>query len=185
MSTTPSNTRVSVRRFLVPGAFAVFVAASLLFDFQFGVGAGRTFLTFSREMAAIVPAAFVLIGLFEVWVPQHRIERHLGTGGGLRSHLWSTLLAGSTVGGLIVAFPVAYTLRRKGARYGVIFSYLGTAGVVRVPMTLFEMSFLGLDFTLIRYAVALPLVIVSAEVLGRALERRGFEMRSPGGRDAR
>jgi uncharacterized membrane protein YraQ (UPF0718 family) len=160
-------------------AFAALVGVSFALDFRFGVEAGRNFLTFSREMATIVPAAFVLIGLFEVWVPRHIVERHLGGESGLRAHLWSTILAGTTVGGLIVAFPVAFALRQKGARYAVIFSYLGTAGVVRVPMTLFEMSFLGVSFTLVRYAVALPLVIVSAELLGRALDRREFEMRSP------
>jgi len=81
----------------------------------------------------------VLIGLFQAWVPRHRIERHLGHEAGLRSHFFSVLLAGTTVGGLMVAFPVALALRQKGARYAVIFSYLETAGVVRIPMTLFEM----------------------------------------------
>jgi hypothetical protein len=46
-------------------------------------------------------------------------------------------------------------------------------------MTLFEMSFLAVPFTLVRYAVALPLLIAVAELLGRILDRRGFEMRSP------
>lgn len=170
-----------LKRLALPIAFAVFVAGSLLFDLPAGIRAGRSFLSFGREMVAIVPAAFILIGLFEAWIPQERIERHLGHGAGFASHFWSMLLAGSTVGGLMVAFPVAYSLRRKGARHAVVFSYLGTAGVVRVPMTLFEMSFLGVPFTLVRYAVALPLLIATAEILGRILDRRGFEMRSPSG----
>jgi hypothetical protein len=31
---------------------------------------------------------------------------------------------------------------------------------------------------LLRYAVALPLIILTAELLGRVLERRGYEMRA-------
>lgn len=151
----------------------------MLIDIPAGLRAGRHFLSFLREMALIVPAAFVLIGLFEVWVPRERVERHLGEGAGLSSHIWSTLLAGTTVGGLVLAFPVAYALRRKGARFAVVLSYLGAAGVARVPMTLFEISFLGAGFTLIRYAVALPLIVLSAELLGRHLDRSGFEMKSP------
>lgn len=160
-------------------AFLLFVAASVLIDIPAGVRAGEHFLSFLREMAMIVPAAFVLIGLFEVWVPREQVEQHLGPGAGLASHLWSTLLAGTTVGGLVLAFPVAYALRRKGARFAVVLSYLGTAGVVRVPMTLFEISFLGFTFTLVRYAVALPLIVISAELMGRYLDRSGFEMKSP------
>jgi uncharacterized membrane protein YraQ (UPF0718 family) len=165
-------------RLLFPAAFAVFVGVSLAADLQIGVRAGENLLRFAREMALIVPSAFVLIGLFEAWVPQHAIERHVGPDTGFRGHLWATLLAGSTVGGLMVAFPVAFALRGKGARFGVVFSYLGSAGVVRVPMTFFEISFLGVPFTLLRYAVALPLVVLTAELLGRVLERRGYEMRA-------
>jgi uncharacterized membrane protein YraQ (UPF0718 family) len=168
-------------RLLLPATFALFIGFSLAFDLRLGLRAGENLLGFAREMALILPSAFVLIGLFEAWVPQHAIERHVGPDTGLRGHLWATLLAGSTVGGLMVAFPVAFALRRKGARFGVVFSYLGSAGVVRVPMTFFEISFLGVPFTLLRYAVALPLVILSAELLGRVLERRGYEMRAPQG----
>ncbi len=164
----------------LPLAFGVFATASLAFHLPFGIEAGQQFLAFSWTMALVMPAAFVLIGLFEAWVPQHVVERHLGVESGLRAHLWSALLAGTAVGGLVVAFPVAAVLRRKGARMAVVLSYVGASGVVRVPMTLFEMSFLGVEFTLVRYAIAVPLLIVSAELLGSSLERRRFEMRYPG-----
>ncbi|MBN2195343.1 MAG: hypothetical protein JW751_21170 [Polyangiaceae bacterium] len=62
----------------------------------------------------------------------------------------------------------------------VVLSYVGASGVVRVPMTLFEMSFLGVEFALVRYAIAVPLLIVSSELLGSFLDRKGFEMRYPG-----
>jgi uncharacterized membrane protein YraQ (UPF0718 family) len=176
---SPVFLKRTLTRFAVPTGFAVLVLLSVHLDVAFGVQAAENFLSFAGEMITIVPAAFVLIGLFEAWVPHEKIERHLGHDAGLVSHIWSMLLAGTTVGGLVVAFPVAFSLRHKGARYAVVFSYLGTAGVVRVPMTLFEMSFLGVPFTLVRYAVALPLLIATAEVLGRSLERRGYTMRSP------
>ncbi len=164
----------------LPVAFGAFAAASLAFDFAFGIQAGREFVAFSWKMLVVAPAAFVLIGLFEVWVPQHTVQRHLGAGSGLRAHVWSVLLASTAIGGLVVAFPVAAMLRAKGARMAVILSYLGASGVVRVPMTLFEMSFLGVEFTLVRYAIAVPLLIVSAELLGSLMDRHGFEMRCPG-----
>ena len=125
-------------------------------------------------MLRIVPFAFILIGLFEVWVPKHVVERHLGEQAGLRAHLWAILLAGTTVGGLYVSFPVAAALQKKGARLTFLFTYVGASGVCRIPMTLFEASFLGLPFTLIRYAVAIPLIILSSELLGRYLEQRHF-----------
>ena len=159
--------------------YAVFVVVSLIAGFDIGQRTGRSFLSFAREMVFILPAAFVLIGLFEVWVPRSAVERHLGGGAGLGAYLWSIALAATTVGGLYVAFPVAAALRHKGARLGVVFAYIGLSAVCRVPMTLFEISLLGPEFTLIRYLVSVPLVILSSEVLGRHLGKRGFAFRDP------
>jgi len=80
------------------------------------------------------------------------------------------------VGGLYVAFPLAYTLGKKGASLKVVFSFLGFAGVCRIPMTLFEVSVLGLKFTLIRLAVAIPLMLIVGIVLGGGLEKRDYQI---------
>lgn len=167
-----------IKNLLPPVLFALFIAASLIFRIEFGQIAAGHFLDFGSEMIKIVPFAFILIGLFEVWVPTHVVERHLGEQAGLRAHLWAILLAGTTVGGLYVAFPVAATLQRKGARLAFLFTYIGASGVCRIPMTLFEASFLGLEFTLIRYMVSVPLIILSSELLGSYLQHRSYQIQS-------
>ena len=104
------------------------------------------------------------------------MEKHLGEKGGLRSFLWVVILGGTTIGPMIVALPVAASLYRKGARLSVIFTYLGAAAVCRIPMTIFETSYLGVKFTIIRYSVALPLIIVSSVIMGRILNRSGYKI---------
>ena len=42
-------------------------------------------------------------------------------------HYWVVFLAGTTVGGLYVAFPLAAVLYHKGARLTVIFTNVGAA----------------------------------------------------------
>ena len=86
------------------------------------------------------------------------------------------LLAGTTVGGLYVAFPVAYSLYSKGAKLSVIFTYLGAAAICRVPMAIFEASFMGIKFTRIRLLVSLPLVIVASMLLGNYLTKRNYKL---------
>jgi len=73
-----------------------------------------------------------------------------------------------------VAFPVACSLYRKGARLAVIFTYIGDAAICRIPLTIFEASFLGIKFTLTRLLVAVPLVILSSMLLGNHLKKRGY-----------
>jgi uncharacterized membrane protein YraQ (UPF0718 family) len=157
--------------------FILFLVISWVTDFEAGQEIGKNFVDFLLEMAAIVPCAFILIGLFEVWVKREKVEKHLGQESGIRGYIWAILLAGTTVGGLYLAFPVAYSLHSKGARLSVIFTYIGASAILRIPMTVFEASFLGIKFTLIRMLVSLPLVIFSAILLDKYLSKRDFRLR--------
>lgn len=175
----PTRTvRRRCKKWLFPVVVGLFVGVSWAVQFEPGLLFGRNFALFSKDMVLIIPSAFVLIGLFDVWVPRGVVERHLGTGSGLKGYLWSIVLASSTVGGLYVSFPTAAALARKGARLGVIFAYVGLSGIFRIPMTFFEISFLGVEFTLIRYLVSMPLVIGTSHLLGLLLEHRGFVIES-------
>lgn len=157
-------------------AYAVFLIVSWVSGFNPGQEISRNFATFSLEMLKILPCAFILIGLFEVWVKRETVERHLGERSGVRGYIWAVLLAGTTVGGLYIAFPVAYSLYSKGAKLSVIFTYVGAAAICRVPMAIFEASFLGIKFTAIRLLVSLPLVIVTSILLGNYLTRRNYKI---------
>jgi len=156
--------------------FLLFVGASRLGGFAPGRDMGGHFVSFLRDMLRVLPAVFILIGLFDVWVKRQTVEKHLGHGAGLVSYLWALLLAGTAVGGLHVAFPIAYALHVKGARLGVVLAYLAGAAICRVPMTLFEASFLGWRFTVVRFAVSLPLVVLTSALLGAWFERRGYRL---------
>ncbi len=156
--------------------YLLFLAFSSIYDFQPGIAIRDNFISFAFDMLRIVPVAFILIGLFEVWVKKSTVEKHMGEGSVFMGYVWAILLAGTTVGGLYVAFPVAYSLYRKGAKLSVIFTYVSAAAVYRIPMTIFEASFMGIKFTLVRLIVSLPLIILTSVILGSYLKRRGFEI---------
>jgi len=147
-----------------------------MFGFNPGKEIGYNFASFSVDMFKILPCAFILIGLFEVWVKRETVEKHFGEESGIRGYIWAVLLAGTTVGGLYVAFPVAYALYSKGAKLSVIFTYIGASAICRVPMTIFEASFLGIKFTAIRLLVSLPLVIITSILLGDYLTKRSYKI---------
>lgn len=128
-------------------------------------------------MIRILPCAFIVIGLFEVWVPREKVEKHLGYLGGWRGYFWAIVLAGTMAGGLMVALPVSSVLFRKGARLSVIFTFLSAAAVVRIPMTLFEASLLGIKFTTIRWLASLPLIIIYSLWLEKYLVKQNFQIK--------
>jgi uncharacterized membrane protein YraQ (UPF0718 family) len=152
--------------------FSIFMLVSLHTGFAPGKAIGRNFLSFLEQMFRILPCVFIIIGLFDVWVKTETVEKHLGHDSGPLSYLWAVLLAGTSIGGLHVALPIAHALYMKRAKLGIVLAFLLAAGICRVPMTLFEASFLGWRFTCIRFAVSLPLVVFSSALLGFWFDRR-------------
>lgn len=156
--------------------YSLFITVSLIVNFNPGIRIGQHFWSFFLQMIKLLPCVFILIGLFEVWIKKETVEKHLGHGAGYLSYIWGILLAGTTVGGLYVALPVAHALYIKGARLGVVFAYISAAAICRVPMTLFEAGILGWKFSLIRFSVSLPLVVISSILLGNYFEKNGYRM---------
>ncbi|OEG61833.1 putative permease [Halanaerobium saccharolyticum] len=155
--------------------FVIFTAAGFILDLNTAQGVFDNFYSFFLTMIKFVPAVFLLIGLFEVWVDKETIEKHLGEESGFLAYLWAIILASTTVGGLYVAFPVAAALYKKGASPRIIFSYIGTAAICRIPMTLFEASYVGVSFTAIRWAISIPLVIISSILMEKILAAKDLE----------
>ncbi len=168
--------RNSIIRIVIISSYVIFLIVSWIIGFNPGKEISDNFASFSVDMLKILPAAFILIGLFEVWVKRETVEKHLGERSGIRGFIWAVLLAGTTVGGLYVAFPVAYSLYSKGAKLSVIFTYIGASAICRIPMTIFEASFLGIKFSVIRLLVSLPLVIITSILLGDYLTKRNYKI---------
>ncbi len=154
--------------------FIGFIIVSNFLDYENGEKTGSAFFTILKEMLKILPCAFILIGLFEVWIKQETVMKHLGEDSGLKGYLWVLLLAGFSVGGLYVAFPLSKTLYEKGASLKIIFVYLGFTGIVRIPMNIFEISFLGVPFTFVRLIVAIPLFLFFGILTGVILNKKGY-----------
>lgn len=165
-----------MRRHLKDYIFAILFAVFIIFSFLFGLEAGKgifdNFFSFFLTMIKFIPAVFILIGLFDVWVDKKLIEKHLGENANFMSYIWALLFASTTVGGLYVAFPVSTALYKKGASPRIIFSYIGTAAVCRIPMTLFEASYVGVSFTAIRWLVSIPLVIISSIIMEKMIAEK-------------
>jgi len=168
--------RKNVIKIVGVSGYIVFLIVSFILGFNPGKEIGYNFASFSMDMLKILPSAFVLIGLFEVWIKRETVEKHLGEKAGIIGYIWAVLLAGTTVGGIYVAFPVAYSLYSKGAKLSVILTYISASAICRIPMALFEASFLGIKFTAIRLLVSLPLVIIASMLLGDYLAKRNYKV---------
>ena len=153
------------------GIFLLFIFASLLIDFEPGEKIGLNLWIFIKDMMIIFPAAFILVGLFNVWVDRKTIENYFGEASGAKGYFGAILISATNIAPFIVVIPMAAALYNKGARLSIVMTYLSASMICRIPMTLFEASFLGIKFTLIRYAVSLPLVLISSILIEKIIKR--------------
>lgn len=165
---------------LVP--FLVFcfaIALSILLKFNLGIQAAKTFRDFILEMITFLPMMFILIGLFDVWFPRDKVQRHIGKESGIKGTLWVILLATLQAGPLYGAFPVAYLLWKKGCSPFNIFVYIGAFSTMKIPMLTFEIGFLGWKFSLVRMLVTLPVFVAIAAIMEVILKNNGFVILDP------
>ena len=156
--------------FVLFGVVAALWAYSLPHaEFVFGRKTGENLASFLIEMASVLPPMFLLVGLFEIWVPRKVIERHTGLRSGFRAIPWMILLATLQAGPLYGAFPVAIGLWRKGCAPRNVFIYLGAFTALKIPLLTFEVAFHGWQFSLARTLISIPVFIALALAMERLL----------------
>jgi uncharacterized membrane protein YraQ (UPF0718 family) len=136
----------------------------------------QNFLKYFLEMIVFIPFLFIIIGLFDVWFPKEKIEKHIGQSSGAKGILLVILLAMFQAGPLYGAFPVAYILYKKGASIRNIFIYLGAFSSLKIPMLGIEIGYLGIKFTLVRTLVSLPLFIAVGYLMEAYLKKKNFSI---------
>jgi uncharacterized membrane protein YraQ (UPF0718 family) len=168
-----------LKKYIVPLAFFSFIGLSWLFDYATGKDIGDNFWLFFKEMILFLPLMFILIGLFDVWVPREKIEKHIGEDSGWKGTGLVILLAMLQAGPLYGAFPFAYLLWKKGCNIRNIFIYLGAYSTIKIPMITFEIGFLGVKFSLLRTLISLPVFIAVGYIMEWYLKGKKFEVNQP------
>lgn len=119
------------------------------------------------ELITVLPAVLLLMGLLSLFVSNEFISSHMGSESGLKGMAVAFLLGTLPTGPVYMAFPIARTLRQKGARVANIYIFLSTWACIKLPQELVELRFLGAEFML--YRLGITIVLVS--LLSLAVER--------------
>ena len=158
-------------------AFSLFMVYSYISGYVPGIEIAKgNFRSFMTELITLLPLMFILLGLFDVWVPREKVQKLIGKDSGIRGSVLVSLLAFMQAGPLYAAFPVAYTLWKKGCTRFNIFLYLGAFSTMKIPMLMFEIGFLGVKFSLLRILLTLPAITAIAYIMEYFFKNRLFEI---------
>jgi len=123
-------------------------------------------------MMGVIPPIFILIGLLDVWIPRETMIKYMGEDSGLKGLFFAFLLGSLAAGPLYAAFPVAAILLKKGARFAYVIFFLGTWTSAKLPLILFEMTSLGVNFTLIHVTTMIVLYLIGSFALESRLSQK-------------
>ncbi len=151
--------KISPRELMLLGGMGlIFVFINFLFPLQ-ARSVYAVSLSYLQEMALIIPPVFILMGLFEVWVPKTFIQKYMGKGAGIKGIGLAFVFGTIPTGPVYIAFPIAAGLLRKGARMMNVVVFLGIWAAAKLPQLMIEIKFLGPAFTGLRLALTLLSVI--------------------------
>ncbi len=117
------------------------------------------------DLISVVPPIFILLGLLDVWVKKETMVKFLGQGSGIKGILIAFLLGSAAAGPLYAAFPVAQVFIGKGSKLSNVLIFIGAWSTTKIPLLLFEASALGTRFTIIRFLLNLPVILIIAFVI--------------------
>jgi uncharacterized membrane protein YraQ (UPF0718 family) len=132
--------------------------------------ARATTVQYLREMATILPAVMVIMGLFSVFVSKDLVVRHMGRTSRAKGMLIAIVFGALPTGPLYVAFPLAVALRKKGASIANVVVFLSAWACIKIPQELFELQFLGFKFMLTRLVLTIAFVVAMGLFVEKAIE---------------
>lgn len=158
-----------VKRFRFAIIFAFVIIALYFTDTAEGIKAFNISLSNTKEMLGLIPPVFVLMGLLDAWIPKETFIRYMGEDSGIKGVLTAILLGSAAAGPLYIAFPIAMLLIKKKARLAYVFFFLGVWSTTKIPLLLYEISYMGVKFTAIQIAVCIPLFLLFSLIIEKTL----------------
>ncbi len=121
------------------------------------------------SMLMIVPPIFVLIGLFDVWVPRETVIKMMGDKSGVIGMALAFFLGAFSAGPTIAAFPLALIMLKKGARYQNVLFFLMVWSSLKLPIVFFQITQLGLLFAMLINVTMFIVFVIGAMISERIM----------------
>lgn len=166
---------MSIINIIKKNAFTALIVLAYTFLFIFKQNLAITSVKNSGyyliEMLQIMPVIFVLTALLDTWIPKEIIMKYLGEGAKLKGVFLSFVMGSISAGPIYSAFPICIMLLNKGASIRNIVIILSSWAVIKLPMLLNEVKFLGLKFMIVRWILTVLAILVFSCITGKIVKK--------------
>lgn len=128
------------------------------------------YLGFLAVLSPKILCGFFVAASVPILVPRETLERWIGQDSGTRGLAVASLAGGLVPGGPMMIFPLAASFRLAGASTATVISFVTAWSLYGLNRTvIWEMSFLHIDFVLLRVAICLPFPVLVGWIAARVL----------------
>lgn len=125
-----------------------------------------------KTMLMTIPPIFIMIGLMDVWIKKETMIKHMGEDSGIKGLFWAFLLGTIGAGPTYGAFPIAALLIKKGAKIAYAIFFLGIWSAVKLPLVIFEVTAMGMRFTIIHTSIMIFTYLFGAIIIEKLLSEK-------------
>ena len=166
------RTRIFDTSFLILAAIAV--AAAIGVAVQKGpmrvIEIALSYLGFLAVLSPKILCGFFIAASVPILVPREVLTRWLGSESGWRGLGVASIAGGLVPGGPMMIFPLAAGFRLAGATVPTLITFVSAWSLYGINRTvIWEMSFLHIDFVLLRVLICLPIPLALGWVASRVL----------------
>lgn len=165
---------MTILKRLKENLFLVIVALAYIIMFiinpSMGIDSVKNSGYYIKEMLMIMPVIFVLTALLDMWVPKEKIMRLLGKDAKAKGIFLAFVVGSISAGPIYAAFPMCLMLHKKGASIRNIIIILSSWAVIKIPMLLNEVKFLGLNFMIIRWILTVIAIIIFSWIAAKIVK---------------
>lgn len=143
-----------------------------IFKMDYGVTAVKNSGYYIKEMLMIMPVVFVLTALLDTWVPKETIIKYLGAESKAKGIIFAFILGSISAGPIYAAFPICVLLLKKGATIINIVIIISSWAVIKLPMLLNEVAFLGSKFMTIRWVLTVIAIVIFSYLTAMIVKKK-------------
>ena len=126
-------------------------------------------------VAPQICGGLLVAGLVQVLIPREAVSRWLGIESGMRGLFIAEAAGALTPGGPFGSFALVHALGKVGADIGVLIAYLTAwATLSLMRLIVWEIPFLGVNFSMLRFVICLPAGIVAGLLARRLAKQWGW-----------
>lgn len=153
-------------------ASLIILAYAVLFLIQadMGITAIKSSGYYIKEMLIIMPVIIVLTALLDSWVPKHTIMKYFGEESRIKGVVLSFVFGAISAGPIYAAFPLCVMLHKKGASIRNLVIILSSWAVIKIPMLINEVKFLGMEFMAVRWSLTVIAIIIFSWITSKIVK---------------